>query len=225
MRLVAAVVALVASIVAIVLWMFWPPTSPSADGQDWTAAWVSDPPVVETTPGGLLEVATLRMTEDFYKSDRLTWWGIYLGETVSQVQVAATYRYGVPLSDPAWTIVTRGLVTVVVAPELQPSLPVAIDTATLREHTQNGWARFDKEVNLQELRRSVSETLAARASDPTRAVLVREAGRRTIAEFVEQWLIGRSEWTSDVFSSVKVYFAGETSGTIHDQLRAAGGAG
>lgn len=219
MRVVAGVAALLVSMVAIVLWVFWSPASRPPAGHDWTAAWMSDPPVVETTPGGLLEVATLRMTEDFYKSDRLTWWGIYLGETISHIQVAATYRYGVPMSDPDWTIVTRGPVTVVVAPELQPSLPVAIDTGTLREQTQSGWARFDKQLNLQQLRRSLSETLAARATEPTRAVLVREAGRRTIAEFVEQWLIGKGEWGGDVFSSVKVYFADEAGDRIHDQLR------
>ena len=88
-----------------------------------TAAFAACGGSVATIPDGLLETATIRMGEDFYKSDARTWWGIYLGNTVSHIQVSATYRYGVPLADASWQIITRGETTVVVAPELRPSLP------------------------------------------------------------------------------------------------------
>ena len=207
-----------ATLVALVLvWAVWPDSPPPTPSRDWTAEWRSDPPVVSTMPGGLLEASTMAMTEDFYKSESKTWWGIDLGATVSHIQALVTYRYGVPLSDPAWEIVTRGQTCVVVAPTLRPSVPVAIDTGTLREKTSSGGARFDKLANLEALRRSLTTELAERADDPTRLSLVREASRRTIGEFVEQWLVARGgEWEPDVFSSVKVYFAEE----IDDQLRA-----
>ena len=126
------------AVVALAVYWILPRTGYAPAPHDWTAEWRSDPPVVSTLPGGLLETATIRMGEDFYKSDALTWWGLYLGNTVSHIQVAAVYRYGVPLADPTWAIVTRGQTTVVVAPSLAPSLPVAVDTGTWREKTENG---------------------------------------------------------------------------------------
>jgi hypothetical protein len=177
---------------------------------DWTAEWRSDPPVVSTIPGGLLETATIRMGEDFYKSDALTWWGFYLGNTASHIQVAATYRYGVPLADDTWEIVSRGTTAVVVAPNLQPSLPVAIDTGTWRERTENGWARFDKQEQLEALRQGVSSDLEQRARDERRVALAREASRRTIGEFVEKWLLAKDPaWKAGAFSVVKVVFEDE----------------
>jgi hypothetical protein len=220
-RWVAPVLAALAlaGLVAGLLWFVWTrPGTPA--GRDWTALWQSEPPVVTTTPGGLLETATVRMSEDFYRSDSRSWWGLYLGTTVSQIQAAVVYRYGVPLSDPGWKIVTRGPIAVVVAPPLRPSLPVAIDTATLQERTASGWARFDKDVQLEALRRSLSADLAGRATEQTRVALVVEASRRTIAEFAEEWLLARGEWQRGAFTSVKVYFTDELDEGLSTEIDA-----
>lgn len=211
-----AVLALVAGLLLLV----WERRSPVPDGRNWSALWHSQPPVVTTTPGGLLETATVRMTEDFYRSDSRTWWGLYLGTTMSQIQAAVVYRYGVPLADPAWRIVTRGPIAVVVAPSLRPSLPVAIDTATLRERTESGWARFDKDVQLDALRHSLSADLEGRAADQTRLALVVEASRRTIAEFAEEWLLARGEWQKGAFTSLKVYFDDEIDEGLSTEIDA-----
>ena len=161
------------------------------------------------------------MGEDFYKSDAMTWWGIYLGNTVSHIQAAVTYRYGVPLADEAWEVITRGQTTVVVAPDLRPSLPVAIDTNTWREKTENGWARFDKQEQLEELRRSMSADLESRARDDRRVALAREASRRTIGEFVEKWLLTKDpRWKPGAFSVVKVYFVDEMDEGLSTELGA-----
>jgi hypothetical protein len=219
LALVASTLVVLAGVV--VYWML-PASGLIPAAHDWTAEWRADPPVVSTLPGGLLETATIRMGEDFYKSDARVWWGIYLGNTVSHIQAAATYRYGVPLDDPAWEVVTRGQTTVVVAPVLQPSLPVAIDTGTWREKTENGWARFDKAEQLDALRRGVSEDLAERATDERRVALAREASRRTIGEFVETWLLARdSAWTKSAFSVVKVIFQDEVDEGLSTELELA----
>lgn len=207
------------AVAGLVFWIYRSGQPPEPSTRDWTSAWLASPPVVSTTPGGWFEAATLQMTEDFYRSDSRTWWGVYLGETVSHIQVAATYRYGVPLTDPAWAIATKGRAAVVIAPALAPTLPVAIDTATMREHTQSGWARFDKQINLDELRRSMSAQLESHATDPARIALVRDAARRTIGEFVEQWLLPQADWTPDIFGTVKVYFADEADATLRSQLQ------
>lgn len=203
----------------VVIYRTLPRTGLSPGPHDWSAEWRSDPPVVETIPGGLLETATIRMGEDFYRSDARHWWGIYLGNTVSHIQVAAIYRYGVPLDDAAWEVVTRGQTAVVVAPELRPSLPVAFDTGTWREKTESGWARFDKHEQLDALRRSLSADLEVRATDARRVALARESSRRTIGEFVERWLLTKDPaWTAGAFSSVKVYFPDEMDEGLSSQL-------
>jgi hypothetical protein len=212
-----AVAGLVAAAVAV--YYLLPRSGLTPAPHDWTAEWRADPPVVSTLPGGLLETATIRMGEDFYKSDALTWWGLYLGNTASHIQVAATYRYGVPLADPVWEIVTKGQIAVVVAPLLRPSLPVAVDTSTWRERTENGWARFDKEEQLEQLRRGVSNDLEQRANDPRRVALAREASRRTIGEFVERWLLTKdAQWKAGAFSVVKVVFHDEMDEGLSTEL-------
>jgi hypothetical protein len=218
MRPAARTVVLGFAVVALALWVYSSRVPPEPETRNWTAIWATQPPVVSTTPGGWFEAATLQMTEDFYRADSRTWWGIFLGQTVSQIQVSATYRYGVPLTDPAWAIATRGRSAVVIAPVPAPTLPVAIDTGTLREHTQSGWARFDRQINLDELRRGMSAQLEARATDPARLSLVRDAARRTIGEFVEQWLLPQTGWQPDIFGGVKVYFADEADAYLRRQL-------
>lgn len=219
MRVAARTFAFGLVAVAVALWIYSSRTPSDPEVRDWTTAWTSEPPVVATTPGGWFEAATLTMTEDFYRADSRSWWGIPLGETVSQIQVLATYRYGVPLSDPAWAIATRGRAAAVIAPVPAPSLPVAIDTGTFREYTQSGWARFDKLINLDELRRGMTAQLEARATDPARLALVRDAARRTIGEFVEQWLLPRAGWEPDIFGTVKVYFVDEVDADLRRRLQ------
>lgn len=219
LRIAAGLAAAAALVIGVAVYRLVPRTGLTPAPHHWTAEWRSDPPVVETIPGGLLETATIRMGEDFYRSDARTWWGIYLGNTASHIQVSATYRYGVPLDDPAWEVVTRGQTAVVVAPDLRPSLPVAVDTGTWRERTESGWARFDKYEQLDELRRGVSADLAERAADARRIALAREASRRTIGEFVERWLLTRDPaWKSGAFSAVKVYFRDEMDEGLSTEL-------
>lgn len=220
-RIVAWMLTASAAIVTlgVVAFRLWFPALPAAGVRDWTAEWGSEPPVVETLPGGLLETATIRMSEDFYRSDEKSWWGLYLGNTVSHIQVMAVYRYGVPLADPGWRVVTRGQTAVVVAPSLRPSLPVAVDTGTWREKTESGWARFDKQAQLDELRRGMSADLASRADDERRTDLAREASRRTIGEFVERWLLAKDPaWRAGLFSAVKVYFDDEVDEGLSVEL-------
>ena len=172
---------------AVAVYLVLPRTGLSPAPHDWSAEWRAEPPVVETLPGGLLETATIRMGEDFYRSDARHWWGIYLGNTVSHIQVSAIYRYGVPLDDAAWEVVTRGQTAVVVAPALRASLPVAIDTGTWREKTESGWARFDKHEQLEALRRSLSTDLEERASRQRED----DVGRRLDVEVGNQTQVGR----------------------------------
>jgi hypothetical protein len=194
---------------------------PAGSPRDWTAEWRADPPDVERTPGGLLETATLRMAEDFYGSDPTRFRDPGAARPVSHVQVMATYSYGVPMDDQAWAVVTRGQTTVVVAPYLRPSLPVEVDAATWRERTADGWtgvARRDLEV----LHRAWAADLEDRAKYVKRVSLAREASRRSIAEFVDKWLVARDPaWRPGAFTAVKVYFLNELDTDLSTELAAA----
>lgn len=189
--------------------------------RDWTAEWHADPPDVERTPVGLLETAIIPMVEDFYGSDPPRLGHPGSARPVSHVQVMATYSYGVPMDDQAWAVVTRGQTTVVVAPYLRPSLPVEVDAATWRERTADGWTavgRRDREV----LHRAWAADLEDRAKYVKRVSLAREASRRSIAGFVDRWLVGKDPaWKPGAFTTVKVYFLNELDGDLSTELAAA----
>jgi hypothetical protein len=194
---------------------------PAEAPRDWTAEWRADPPDVERTPVGLLETAIIPMIEDFYGSDPPRLGDPGPARRGSHVQVMATYSYGVPMDDQAWAVVTRGQTTVVVAPYLRPSLPVEVDAATWRERTVDGWTgvgRGDREV----LHRAWAGDLEDRAKYVKRVSLAREASRRSIAEFVDRWLVARDPARKPgAFTAVKVYFLNELDGDLSTELAAA----
>jgi hypothetical protein len=165
-------------------------------------------PVVMRTPGGLLEIATVTVHERFRREDTRHFWGIPLGTTVSIIQVPVIYRYHIPLAK-EWPIRISGKTAVVRTAEMMPSLPPAIDTARMEKYTQNGWARFNKDENLQLLERSITPELSSRANDPAIRQLAIEAGRQTVREFVTTWLLKEQGWKRDPAHRVRVLFPGE----------------
>jgi len=165
-------------------------------------------PVVMRTPGGLLEIATVTVHERFKREDTRHFWGIPLGTTVSIIQVPVVYRYHIPLAR-EWPIRVHGRTAVVRTAEVQPSLPPAIDTARMEKYTQSGWARFNKDENLQLLERSITPELSSRANDPAIRHLAIDAGRQTVREFVTTWLLKEQGWQRDPAHQVLVLFPGE----------------
>jgi hypothetical protein len=157
-------------------------------------------------PGGTLSAGGLTKTETLSKSDKSKW----LGTTSSVMRVDATYRYEVELrSDWNFEFDEVRKVAFVVAPRLKPQLPVAIDTKTLQEETSSGWARFDKWDHLAELRRELSPFLEKKANSPDYIDLVRGEARRTVEEFVADWIIKEHGWSRKDRPVVKVYFEDE----------------
>jgi len=149
--------------------------------------------------------------EDFFKEDNLRWWFLNWGTTISQVRVEATYRYHVKLHE-NWRVQINGPICIVEAPQIEPTLPVAIDTEKSVHKTESGWARFNKEENLELLNRSVSQKLSENASRPEYLNLVRESARKTIEEFVMSWLLKEYQWGNSEWYAVKVIFPDEKNG-------------
>jgi hypothetical protein len=169
-------------------------------------------PQITSTQGDILELAVYRCEETFRRTDeKWAGWGwVYLGTTVAEIRVPVSFRYHIRLSDP-WRLAARGQVCTVLAPRIRPTLPPAIHTAEMERRAESGWARFDKNDQLEELERSITPTLEQRAGDAAHRQLVREACRQSVANFVKKWLMREGQWRSDRFTSIIVLFPDEAT--------------
>ena len=79
----------------------------------------------------------------------------------------------------------------------------------MQKRSESGWARFDAREQMAELERSLTPRLARHAADSRRLAIVREECRKTVAEFVRDWLLKEDHWRKDRFSTIKVVFADE----------------
>jgi hypothetical protein len=169
-------------------------------------------PRITSTQGDILELAVSHSDETFKRADekRVGWDWVYLGTTVAEIRVPVTYRYHLRLSDP-WWLAARDRVCLVLAPAIRPSLPPAIDTTRMEKRAESGWARFDKNEQLDQLERSLTGTLVERSGDAAHLDLVREACRKSVAEFVRKWLLREQQWRTDRFTSIIVVFPDEVT--------------
>ena len=176
-------------------------------------------PQITSTQGDILELAVFRCDETFKRTDeKWAGWGwVYLGTTVAEIRVPVSFRYHLRLSDP-WRLAARDQVCLVLAPQIRPSLPPAIHTAEMERRAESGWARFDKNEQLDVLQRSMTPSLEQRAGDTAHLQLVREACRHSVAEFVKKWLMREGQWQSDRFTSIVVLFPDEANVTSDQDL-------
>ena len=183
-----------------------------------TTTFLEDIPVITSTHGDVLELATSRSTETFKQEDaQNTFWNlVYKGTTTAEIRVPVTFRYHILLSDP-WRLAAKGNVCFVCAPQIRPSLPPAIDTGFMEKRSEDGWARFDKDQQLDQLEKEMTGRLNRRAKDAAHLDLVREQCRKSVAEFVKNWLIQRAQWTN-TFDAIVVAFPGEQQFTNDQSL-------
>lgn len=164
-------------------------------------------PSLARNGGGNLELATATATETFTRADRKTiaWDLISLGTTVTEIKVPVTYRYHLRLRD-NWRLDVSGNTCLVHAPRIRASLPPAIHTDKMEKKSDEGWARFNAQAQMTELEKSITPTLITFARDAQHLALVREECRKTVAEFVRDWLLREDQWRTDRFHTIKVIF-------------------
>lgn len=163
---------------------------------------------VMRTNGGLLQVSTIRSPELFQSTQDHTIFGIHVGKTTSQIRVPATFHYHVELA-PEWKITVRNNTFIVIAPRVKPTLPVAIDTAKLEKLTSGTWSLLTGTSELDQLQKSITQSLAQKAAAPLFIQLQREAARKTVAEFVTQWVVEQRSGPPATGYTVRVFFADE----------------
>ncbi len=171
--------------------------------------------LVMRTPGGMLEVSTVRAREQFDKRFVYSVLGHDIGETVAHIRVPATYRYHIELA-PEWKIVRNEAVFTVVAPPVMPSLPVAVDLAKMEKDVGGSWmlVPFNEDEDLNALEREITTKLGEKAASPVYLQMQREHARKTVTEFVEKWMVTQTQWKTKSPSTVRVFFADEPIGSF-----------
>lgn len=151
--------------------------------------------LIMRTPGGLLEVATVTATEQFDQTFAYSMLGMNVGKTVAHIRVRATYRYHIELA-PEWKVYRQGDVFRVSTPPLKPSLPVAVDLGEMEKDVGGTWylVAFNDSEDLDSLERKITERLALKAKSQTYRNLAHDAAQKTVAEFVEKWLVTQESW-------------------------------
>ena len=177
-----------------------------------TETFTASLPKLETERGGLLELAKITATETFRSKDELTydfrWFEVDAGTTITEIRVPVTYRYHLRMRD-AWQLYVTNAVCVVHAPEIRPSQPPAIHTDSMEKSSDEGWARFNAEEQMAKLEKTITPTLRKYAGDERHLGVVRENCRKTVSEFIEDWLLREGQWGEGRLRFVKVYFPGE----------------
>lgn len=146
--------------------------------------------IVLRSAGGLLQTATIEVEEvlDTTITHRLL--GMKIGETTPRVRVRAFYHYHVRL-DPEWRVVRRGDVITALAPALTPTLPIAIDTATIETAVAGTWllVPITGDDDIEALERTITEKLARKATSDEYKRRALEESRKTVQEFIENWAV------------------------------------
>lgn len=167
-------------------------------------------PTVRGNEGNILEIATATATESFASRTYYTAFGKEIpgSNVVSRITVPATYRYHINLNGD-WHLVSRDQRMYVVAPIIEPSLPVAIDTARMKKEIEGSWMRVDEQDDLDALQRTLTTELALRAADPETIEQIGDEARLSVAKFVKAWLLSQDHWRGDGFTEVIVLFDNE----------------
>lgn len=167
-------------------------------------------PEISDAGGGRLELAKVDRVESLKSEDRLTllWDRFSLGTSTAEIRVPVTYRYYVKLDD-AWEIKTQGPVCIVQAPRLRTMLPPAIHSHLMEKRSRNGWARFGANEQLETLEKGLMPTLVQYAEDDATMVLVRDQARKSLEQFVRQWLLQQFPGLNEDIKIVEVTFKGE----------------
>jgi hypothetical protein len=175
---------------------------------------------ITPTNGDVLELAVMESDETVSSRDVKTMFNdvIMLGETVSEIRVPVVYRYHLKLTD-EWKLATEGNVVTVVAPVIRPSLPPAIRTERMEKKSTSGWLRFNEAESLAALEKNLTPRLEKIGASRAKINSVRDASRKAVAKFVQQWLIKEQQWRDGGLSSIVVVFADEEAAKSTTAMR------
>jgi hypothetical protein len=197
----------VAGLVAAWIW--------KGQGPREQAVTVLDPARVRIvrTPGGLLEVATLKKVEEFgwqvAHQCPLIDCAELLGKTTSEIKVTAHYTYRIPLQE-TWTLRWNAGHYELVVPPMEAKVPVAFDTSGMQIRTEKGgWLSPAAGPNREAVVRQLGGELARRAERADYKRLLQDQAAATVAEFAQRWM---SEQMQPAQHPIKVTFGATAPG-------------
>jgi hypothetical protein len=79
----------------------------------------------------------------------------------------------------------------------------------MEKKSEAGWLRFNAAENLAALEKELTPTLEKRAGNKAHLDLVREAARKSVAEFVKAWLLKEGKPNQEEVRSITVIFPDE----------------
>lgn len=173
----------------------------------------------EVGEGRLLELARLRTNESLSQTLTRGWLGL---DAVSSVRLDAPviYRYGVRW-DTGWRVSlsaapdSSAWVCLVDAPALEPFQPPTVDTSGFRVATQEPWLAPSTRASREELIRSFTPHVAEIANTREYRSVVRELARRTLVDYVEQWLLRARLVDPAMPITVYARFADDAPDSLH----------
>lgn len=147
---------------------------------------------IRATQGDILELAVLESSLTFELQDEWSSVPAGLGRSVSRVSVPAVFRFFVKISEPISVSADEdesgNVRCTIVAPRLQPVLPVAFDTSRCVWTRDIGAFRFNREEMTDALQEKISMRLVLSAKNHARTAVVRDAARQAFEKFVRRWL-------------------------------------
>jgi hypothetical protein len=168
-------------------------------------------PVVIRIKGGMLEVASVTNKRYFSGSTDPEIFGFPLSICRETAGWYASYKitYRVRLGE-KWQVRYDNNRIIARVPELEPSLPVAIDTNSLAKGgTDKCWIMSDLGTKDRVLRR-ISADLKKEAEGPKTKLFAREFANKTIREFLRTWAFNQKDYPNvPADSDIRVMFPGE----------------
>lgn len=161
------------------------------------------------TRGGMLELSTIKAAEVWHRSQACRFlWVVPCGKYLTDTKVVAHYTYRIALA-PQWQVKQQDGKFEIVLPKVEPSLPVAMDTATLSQWAGGTWSLITGNDQKLEAIEAMSGYLKKRATSKELVDLQREFSRLTAAEFARKWLIAQTEYKNVKSEEVRIRFADE----------------
>ena len=178
---------------------------------------LTDEMLVMRTQGGLLEVSRVRATEVFDAAFAHEFLFIPLDPTVTRIRVPAVYTYRIPLAK-EWKVLRVGTEFAVIAPKVEPSLPVAVDLQKMEKHVSGNWSFFTGTDSLDAAQRAITKKLASKATSRAYLTLQKDFARMTVTEFVRKWLVTQRGMEHVDPDRIHVFFADESIETLDPHL-------
>ena len=205
------IIILIVIILAFAAIRFLPPIIGNSPASDEDESASPDIPIVIRVEGGTIEVASVTGKRHFSGANDPTIMGQRLPFCRETAAWNAEYKitYRIKLGE-KWPIKYQGGRLKALVPELEPSLPIAIDTRTLAETgLSKCWLMWNLNTRTRVLK-GISADLEKLANQPGTKKFAREAAIETLREFIRTWAFNQKQYlTVSPDAPIDISFQGD----------------